>query len=127
MGQAANIVLADGAAANVTFSPESVTPSFSVFADRATLVSNRFRRLMVRYSPPTSTRSTTRNGFEVSVPVTGVVDGITVVLYTLRAKVEYVLPDGCTDAERKDLHAFVVNGLGNALVRGSMRDIDPLY
>lgn len=130
MAQAAAIILADGQTTpvNVTFNPEKVTPDVSTFVDRATGVASRFRRLTTRFLPAGNNRTVTRTALDVSIPVWGTLtSGAQGVLYTLRAKVEYSLPDGCSDAERKDLHAFVVNGLGNTLIRGNVRDLDPMY
>lgn len=129
MAQAAAITLADGQATpvNVTFNPESVTPDSSVFVDRSSGVAAFFRRLTCKYSPATSNRKTVRTSYDVAVPVTATVDGVTQVVRTLRAKVEIILPDGTTDAERKDLYAFTYNGLNNSLIRGNLRDHDPLY
>lgn len=129
MAQRAPIVLADGQTtpANVTFSPDNSPVGEVSFSDKSTGVAAFFRRIVVKYSAISSQRKTTRTQYEVHLPVTGTVDGVTKVIRTLRAKVEFVLPDETTDAERKDLHAFVVNGLGNTLVRGNMRDLDPIY
>ena len=130
MAQASSIVLADGQAtpANVTFAPERVTPEVSTFVDRATGVASRFRRVSVRFLPANNNRRQNRSSLDISVPVWGTLtSGAQGVLYTLRAKVDLQLPDGSTDAERKDLYAFVSNALSNALVRGSLRDLDPLY
>lgn len=129
MSQASNIVIADGQSTpvNVTFSPESVTPSLSRFVDRTTGVASKFRRLNVRFNMPTAKKPGTQEA-AISLPVWGTMaSGAQGLLYTLRARVNYELPDGCTDAERKDLHALTVNALSNVLVRGSMRDLDPLY
>lgn len=129
MAQAASIVIADGQAtpANVTFTPESVTPALSRFVDRATGVASKFRRLNVRFTMPTAKKAGMQE-VAISLPVWGTLaSGAQGLLYTLRARVAYELPDGCTDAERKDLHALTVNSLNNALVRGSIRDLDPLY
>jgi len=129
MSQAEAIILDDGAATPVatTFSPEKVTPEISVFADRLSGISLAFRRLRCAFSPSTPNRPTNRSMYEVIVPVTNVVDGVTVVAFTMRAKLEFVLPDGSTDQQRKDLYAFMLNGMSNALVRGNLRDLDPLY
>lgn len=129
MAQAAAITLADGQATpvNITFNPESVTPDSSIFVDRSSGVAAFFRRLTVRYSPASGTRKTVRTSYDVSVPVTATVDGVSTVVRTLRAKVDVILPDGSTDAERKDLYAFLKNGLANALIQGNLRDHDPLY
>jgi hypothetical protein len=129
MSAAANIVLADGQTTpvNVTFYPESVSPERSSFVDRSPGISAAFRRLIVKFSPASKTRATSRPSYEVEYPVTAVVDGVTTVVRTLRANVQLVEPDGCTDAERKDLYAFLYNGLNNALIKGAMRDYDPIF
>lgn len=129
MAQRASIVLADGQTTpvNVTFAPDNSAPGAVKFFDKSTGIAAFFRSITVRYSAVSSQRKTTRTQYDIALPVTGTVDGVTKVIRTLRATVQYVLPDECTDAERKDLHAFVVNGLGNALIRGNMRDQDPVY
>lgn len=127
MAQAANIVLQDNAAANVTFTPESVTPQVSSFADRTAGVALGFRRIRVGTHFASGKSQVNRTKFSVEYPVTQVTDGITSVAYTLRANVDLILPDGSTDTQRKDLYAFLKNGLANALVQGAMRDLDPLY
>jgi hypothetical protein len=129
MAQATSIVLADGQAtpANVTFAPEKVTPDVSTFVDRATGIASRFRRLTTRFKP-SQNGGQNQAAFEVSIPSWGTLpSGATGVVYTLRASVQLKLPDGCTDAERKDLYAFVKNGLANTLIQGNCRDLDPLY
>lgn len=126
MSQATSIAINDGQATPVatTFVPQSVTPALSIFVDRASGIAVGFRSLMLRYK---SNKTVTRASLAVAVPVLQTVNGVSVVARTLRANVELILPDGCTDAERKDLYAFVQNGLSNALVRGSLRDYDPAY
>jgi hypothetical protein len=129
MSQAAAIVLSDGQATPVavTFSPEKVTPEMSIFADRASGISLQFRRLRASFSPATATRTTNRASFEVVIPVTSVVNGVTTVAFTMRGKLDMILPDGSSDQNRKDLYAFMKNGLANALLTGNLRDLDPLY
>jgi hypothetical protein len=130
MAQAAAVVINDGQVAPVatTFTPEQVTPQLSTFVDRSSGVAARFRRLSVRFEASTASTKRIRSGLSVSIPVWGVLpSGASGVLYTLRAKCDMDLPENSTDAERKDLHAFIVNGLANTLVKGAVRDIDPLY
>lgn len=129
MAQASTIVIADGQATpvNVTFSPESVTPALSRFVDRTTGVASKFRRLNVRFNMPTSKKPGMQEA-TVSLPIFGTLpSGAQGIMYTLRSRVVLELPDGCTDAERKDLYALTINAMNNALVRGSLRDLDPLY
>lgn len=129
MAQAANIVLADGQATpvNVTFAVEDVKSGIATFADRSTGIASRFPRLTVRYKGASGT-TPAKTSFAVSMPIFGTLpSGAQGVIYTLRGSVNLDLPDGCTDAERKNFYAFIRNGLANTLVQGNMRDYDPLY
>jgi len=129
MAQAANIVLADGQATpvNRTFSVEDVKSGIATFVDRSTGMASRFARLTLRWATPQPNKAA-KESFLVSMPVYGVLpSGAQGVIYTPRFRVEVELPDGCTDAERKDLYAFGINGLQNTLVRGSLRDYDFPY
>lgn len=129
MAQASAITINDGAATPVaiTFNPEQVTPLLSTFADRSTGVSAGYRRLRIRSSFANGKSTVNRCVFEVEYPVLQTVNGISTVAYTLRAKVEAILPEACIDAERKNLIAFVKNGLNHTLIQGAIRDLDPLY
>ena len=128
MAQGAAVVIADNAAVNVTFSPEKITPELSTLVDRTTGVASRFRRLTVRFVPAKGNTKVNKSGLAISIPVWGTLpSGAQGVLYTLRARLEFDLPDGCTDVERKDLYAFTINGAANTLVRGALRDLDPFY
>lgn len=129
MAQAAALVVNDGQATPVavTFSPESVTPGLSSFADRASGISIGFRRVKVSNAFASGKSVVNRSKLSVEMPITTTVSGVTTVGFTLRANLEFILPDGCTDAQRKDLFAFVKNGLSNALLIGALRDLDPLY
>lgn len=127
--QAASITLLDGQAtpASVVFAPESVTPALSSFADRATGIALAFRRLRVQNSFAAGKSKVNRAKLFIEYPVVSVVDGVSVVNHTLRATVDLILPDGATDAQRKDLYALVRNAMSNALIQGALRDLDPLY
>jgi len=56
-----------------------------------------------------------------------VVNGVTSVAFTMRGKLEFILPDGSSDQDRKDLFAFMKNGLADPLLIGNLRDLDPLF
>lgn len=129
MAQAASIVINDGQATPVatTFAPESVTPALSSFADRASGIASAFRRIKVSNSFASSKSKVNRAKLSIEIPVTQAVNGITTVAYTLRANMDFILPDGSTDAQRKDLYAFAKNALANTLIQGACRDLDPLY
>lgn len=129
MSQASALVINDGAATPVatTFNPESITPALSSFADRASGVAMAFRRIKVSNSFANGKSKVNRAKMSVEIPITAVVDGVNTIAYTLRANLDIILPDGATDAQRKDLYAFVKNGLANTLIQGALRDLDPLY
>lgn len=129
MAQAAAITLNDGQATPVavTFNPESVTPALSSFADRSSGIAIGFRKVKVSNTFASGKSTVNRAKMTVEVPVLQTVDGVQVVAYTMRANLEFLLPDGSTDANRKDVYAFVLNALSNSLVRGALRDLDPLY
>lgn len=127
MAQAAAVVINNGSAVAKTFNPERVTPELTVLSERTTGISLAYPRLKMTFSPATANRATNRSSFSVEIPITQVVDGVTSVAFTLRGKLELILPDGCTDAQRLDLYAFLTNGMANTLIRGNLRDLDPLY
>lgn len=129
MAQAAALVINDGQATPVatTFAPESVTPGLSSFADRSAGIALGFRRVTVSNTMANGKSTVNKARFSVAVPVTQVISGVTTVAYTLRANLDIILPDGATDAQRKDLYAFLKNGLSNTLIQGALRDLDPLY
>lgn len=129
MAQAAAIVINDGQATPVatTFSPESVAPSLSTFADRSTGIALGYRRLRISNTFASGKSVVNRAKFSVELPVTQTVSGVVSVAYTLRANLDIALPDGATDAQRKDLFAFLKNGIANSLIQGALRDLDPVY
>ncbi|DAD51207.1 coat protein [ssRNA phage SRR7976325_18] len=127
--QAAAITINDGLATPVarTFNPDSITPALSVFSERSSGVALTFKRLTVATQMASGRTEVNRAKYSVALPVGTTVNGVTSLAYTLRANVEVILPDGCTDAERKDLYAFLTNGLNHASVKAAVRDLDPLY
>lgn len=130
MGQAAPLVINDGQATPVatTFAPESVTPAAASFADRSSGISLTYRRLKFSTKFASGNSVVNRTLYEVAIPVGVSVGGVTELAYTLRGRVELIIPDGATAAQRNDLFAFVQNGLANtALIRPLLRDLDPMY
>lgn len=123
------ITLANGAAtpANKAFSPEAVAPELSTFTERSAASSNGFIRLSLGYSPASAKRATNRIAVSLAFPIVEVVSGTNQVTRTLRFDGTFIIPDSSLATERADLHAFVANALQNALVKGVIRDLDPLY
>jgi len=129
MSQAAAITINDGLATPVarTFSPESVTPALSVFSERSAGIASLFKKLKLTNTFASGKSTVNRATFKVEYPVAQVVGGVTSVAYILRANLELILPDQCTDADRKDLYAYLKNGLAHASITGVLRDLDPQY
>lgn len=119
----------NGAATPVakSFAPERVGSELSTFTERSAAVSAGFTRLMVSYSAASSKRATNRVDIDLDLPVLSTVNGVSTVAYIGRFKGYFVLPDQMTAAERADLHAYVANGLNNALVKAVIKDLDPMY
>lgn len=129
MAAIAPITINDGQATPVavTFSPENQTPNAFSFVDRTPGVAAGFRRLTIGNKFAGGTSQVNRAKYTVEYPVLQTVNGVSSVAYTLRGTVDVILPNYATDAERKNLFAFISNGLSNTLVRGAVRDLDPLY
>lgn len=130
MAVVAPITINDGATTPVavTFNPETQDENgVYSFVDRTAGVSVGFRRLAVSSKFAKGTARVNRSRLTVEVPITAVVDGITTQAYVLRASLDFVLPVEATDADRKNVFAFVKNALSNALVTGALRDLDPVY
>lgn len=129
MGQITSIVLANGAATpvNVTFSPLPSAAGVTSFVDRTSNVLEGMARVSQSYSEPTNQRKTTKTRLTVELPITETVNGVPTVTKVHRADVTLIFAPMSTDSERKDLFAFTVNALNNALLKAAMRDNDPLY
>lgn len=129
MAAIAPITINDGQATPVavTFNPENQTTGNFTFVDRAAGVAIGFRRISISNKFAQGGALVNRAKYAVEYPITTTVNGITSQAYVLRANVDVILPVASTDAERKNLFAFLVNGLQSTLVRGAVRDLDPLY
>lgn len=129
MAQASTITINDGQATPVAvnFAPESVTSAVASFVDRTSGVAVGFRRIAISNKFASGASKVNRAKVSIDYPVTTTVNGIVTPAYTLRATIDVILPDASTDAERKNLFAFITNGLNHTLVRGAVRDLDPLY
>lgn len=123
------IVINNGAATPVSksFLPMSVSTAESIFTERSAAFPQAYPRIVAAYSPANGGRKTHRIGLKVDLPVVELVAGVEVVTRTLRFDGSFIIPDTATSSSRADLCAFVTNALGNALVKGLIKDLDPLY
>lgn len=129
MSQVSSITINDGSATPVakTFAPERVSPERTVFAERTSGISAGYTRLAVGFSPATSRRATTRVDVELDLPALASSGGAVTVSHTARFKGYFVLPDVMSASDRANLIAYVANALDNTLIRGVVKDLDPLY
>lgn len=129
MAAIAPITINDGQATPVavTFNPENQTTGNFSFVDRTAGVAIGFRRISISNKFAQGGALVNRAKYAVEYPITTTVNGVTSQAYVLRANVDVILPVASTDADRKNLFAFLTNGLQNTLVRGAVRDLDPLY
>lgn len=129
MPQAANLVINDGQTTPVatTFAVEQATPTLSSFADRTAGIAAGFRRIKLSNQFATGKQTVNRSKMTIECPVLSTVNGVSTVAYIARANLEFILPDVATDADRKNIFAFVKNALANANVTSTLRDLDPQY
>lgn len=129
MAQATAIVVNDGATTPVavTFSPEQVMPSESVFVDRRKTARALQPTLTARFSRASAKRKTYRPSFQLDYPIEGLVDGVAAPVDVARADLGFVIPENMPLQDRKHLFAFIVNGAQVALFKSTVVDLDPPY
>jgi len=112
---------------SITFEPEIVAGGNATFRDKSTGISNLMPRMKSATSLANANRPTNRVTFQVSLPVSKTVDGVLQLDYILRADCQFVLPERATTADRKNLLAFVRNGLDEDPVKGTIVDVSPIW
>lgn len=119
----------NGAATPVakSFAPQRVAPDLSIFEERSATMSAGYLKLAVGYSPASSKRATNRIDVSFDLPVVEAVNGVSQVTRKGLFRGYFVIPDTMTAGERADLAAFVANALDNTIVRGVVKDLDPMY
>lgn len=130
MAIVAPITVNNGAAtpAAITFNPETQDAAGTYsFVDRTSGVAVGFRRIAVNSRFAKGSARVNRSKLSLEMPITQQVDGVTKQAYVIRGALDLIFPVECTDQERKDAYAFISNALQNALVRGALRDLDPIY
>jgi len=129
VSEAANMAVNNGAdtPVSVTFKPEIVSGGNATFRDDSVGVSVLMPRMKSVTSLSTANRPTNRVTFQVALPVSKTVDGVDVVDYILRADCQFVLPDRSTTADRKNLLAFLRNGLNTEPIKGTIVDVSPIW
>lgn len=121
------LTIADGAAVNKTFSPMFVAPGGSQFAEKTAGLQAGYWTVDFSMSQPSAQRPTARVDFALKYPVIQTVNGVSSVASTGLFKGYFVIPDTFTQAQRKDLRAFVANAWDIAIVKALVEDLDPMY
>lgn len=138
MGNLVNLSINNGAATPVAhiFEPSGKTVEGVVaFNDKVLGVAIAYPVLTVSLRRPTKTSRNFRLMGKVVIPALEVSSGVnsqgftppSTVAYSTLGTFEFVLPERSTLAERKDIHAYVVNTLSNALIKSMITDYVDLY
>jgi hypothetical protein len=127
MPTAADIVLNDSAPAAHTFEPQSITPDKAVHVDRDSTTSAGQKNLILGVSPARPSRPTNRVTVRLNMPVEYTVDGVVRVRDIARHSSDTVLPEAMTTTEREDFAAFIMNAYANAVVKGLVEELEPVY
>lgn len=134
MAQAADITLySDGATALEphVFKPQSVTPQSATFIDRSGQSSAGHPTFILGLNTRKSGRSTDhvteRLNFPIERQVGDPAYGQYEVVGVARAKIEYILPDTMTAAEKEDFFNLVDQGNGHAVTKLYVTDQEPVW
>lgn len=129
MPSVTTITLYDGQATPVAhdFDRVSVNGSQMLLVNHEATTSAGKMQLIAGLSPATPARPTDKVQLRFNMPLEHEVDGITKVSSTARAKLELVVPDEWSQANRDDFAAYVVNAISDANIRGIVEDLDPLF
>lgn len=129
MATIADIILNDGAATPVahTFKVKMNDAGVSRFEDRSAGIPVGYGILIVQTEETTNVRKVT---LELRCPTLEAVAGANSagftpaaqVAYTTRVKAEFFLPQRGTTAERKNILAFLSNGLSNTTIESIITD-----
>lgn len=129
MATIADIILNDGAATPVahTFKVKMNDAGVSRFEDRSAGIPVGYGVLIVQTQETTNVRKVT---LELRLPTLEAVAGANSagftpaaqVAYTTRVKAEFFLPQRGTTQERKNILAFLSNGLSNTTIRSIITD-----
>lgn len=101
-----------------TVNLQLVNPAKPTVNGRAVSGSDRVYRAKIRFSLPVMEALSVADSGYTPAPT---------VAYTLRGNVEFILPERCTLADRKDLLAYVKNGLAQSVVTSLAQDLEALW
>jgi len=138
MSAIATLSLNDGQATPVlkTFSPNGTKEGIASWSDRSGGIALGYPTITHSLKTPTKGSRAYKMTAKVVLPIleqtsastaTGIQPAPTLA-YNLLANIEFVLPERCTSAQRKDLLAFVKNFLATTgVVTPAVVDFEPVY
>lgn len=135
MPAVANIVINDGQVSPVahTFVPSRESSEGFVYLDKSSGLAVTYNKLVLQTKLPNAASKGERNfrvKFGVHQPIGEVLPdnpGLTKLAYTPRFSGEFVIPERSTLAQRKDLLAFVKNGVAHAVMASLVQDLDSQF
>lgn len=128
MPSASSLVIADSVPVNRTYIPQSVSNSAVTLVDKTTaaFVSGQ-GTIVLDFSPVSSKRKTDRVSMRLNLPKNTVVSGVDTVDSIARFSGDFIVPESWTLLERNNFITLVANMLNNAVVKGYVKDRDPMY
>ena len=137
MSAIADLVLNNGAATPVakTFKPDpDIASSLPRWVDRSGGIALGYPAITLSMRRPTKAARSYKVVAKVELPVLEVasvgIDGFIpppTKSYSLLCNMEFVLPERCSLAERKDILAFAANLLASTPAGSAIKDFEPVY
>lgn len=123
------LTINDGATTPVshTFGVVSTNGAKGEWAERSSGSPAGYFALTHEVRKPASAAAANRVIIGFNMPTMATIDGVSTVVRNSSAKVELNLASLSTEAERKDLLAYVTNVLSNADVKKTVQNIEPFY
>jgi hypothetical protein len=123
----ASITLADGAAANHVFTPLTTTGMEAIFENRASGIPAAYERLVLTVERPARKGQAQKYRAKLTRPITGTVNGQTVVVRQNTTEVVFNFSNEGTDVERLDDEVLMKNLLSNTTVRDAIKVLEPWF
>lgn len=123
----ASITLVDGAAVNHVFTPTTTNGSTAVYENRASGIPAAYERLELSVERPTRRGQANKYRWKLVRPITGSVNGQTVVVRTNTDEGVFNFANDGTSAERLDDETLVKNLLTNTTVKDAIVALEPFY
>jgi len=131
MAAIATLSLADGQAVPVThtFTPVGVKNNVAMWKDKLTGIPAGYPTITYQLREPTKVYPAYKVATKIALPTleTAASFLIPTKAYECLLSIEAVLPDRCTDQNRKDLYAFGVNLLANAILSNGVKNTEAVW